>query len=88
MTEQEIWIIITWLLSALTFTIIGYCFAERESIGAIRRVDHWISTVEDNRWVQYTMYEELEKKYEDCLKEYEQYRGMIKAIKDHDGDVE
>lgn len=87
MTEQAMWILL-WLLSALTFTIIGYCFAERESIGAIRRVDHWISTVEDNRWVQYTMYEELEKKYEDCLKEYEQYRGMIKAIKDHDGGAE
>lgn len=87
MTEQIIWIIIIWLLTAILFSVIGYCLAERDSMGAIRRVDHWISTVEDNRWVQYTMYEELEKKYEDCLKEYEQYRGMIKAIKDHDGDV-
>ena len=87
MTEQAMWILL-WLLSALTFTIIGYCCAERESIGAIRRVDNWISTVEDNQWVQYTMYEELEKKYENCLKEYEQYRGMIKAIKDYDGDAE
>ena len=88
MTEQEIWFIVIWLFSALTSIVIGYCLAERESISAIMRVDNWISTVEDNQWVHYSMYKELEEKYEDCLKEYEQYRGMIKAIKDYDGDVE
>lgn len=88
MTEQIMWIIIIWLLTAILFSVIGYCLAERDSISAIMRVDNWISTVEDNQWIHYEMYKELEEKYEDCLKEYEQYRGMIKAIKDYDGDVE
>ncbi len=88
MSEPVMWVIV-WLLSAFICIIIGYCFAERHSINAIMRVDDWISTVENNEWIQYGMYKELEEKYEDCLKEYEQYRGMIKAIKDcNDGDVE
>ena len=80
---EEIFILIFILIGTIIISFsIGYAWATRCSLLAIENVNNWISNHEANCWVQYSMYEELEKKYIKLLSEYEQYRGMIKAIDD------
>lgn len=73
-------------LGALVFFMIGYVYATRRSLLAIETVEQWIQDTKSNKWVQYSMYKDLEEKYDKLVKEHEQYRGMIKAIKDCGGD--
>lgn len=73
-------------LGAFVFFMIGYAYATRRSLLAIETVEQWIQDTESNQWVQYSMYKDLEEKYDKLVREYEQYRGMIKAIKDCDSD--
>lgn len=61
---------------------IGYCMLKSDAESAISKVSQWIDDTTSNKWVQYEMYYELEKKYDNLLSEYEQYRGTMKAIND------
>lgn len=61
---------------------IGYAIATRHSLGGIERVNRWIDDTESDQWVSYKLYKDLQEKYENTLKEYEQYRGMVKCLKD------
>lgn len=70
----------------LVSLIAGYSFATRDCFNSIRNVDMWIESTNSNQWVASYMYRELEEKYEKLLSEYEQYRGMIKVLKDCNGD--
>lgn len=70
------------LLTCMISLIIGYSWATHDSLTAIENVNRWIEDTQSNRWIQYYMYQELEEKYELLLKEYEQYRGTMKAIND------
>lgn len=70
------------LLTCMISLIIGYSWATHDSLNAIENVNRWIEDTQSNRWIQYHMYQELENKYDALLKEYEQYRGTMKAIDD------
>lgn len=61
---------------------VGYAFATRSSLMAIENVNNWIETTESNHWVEIRLYKDLESKYETLMKEYEQYKGAMKAMKD------
>lgn len=62
--------------------VVGYAFATRDSLMAIENVNNWINSTEANHWVQIGLYNDLEYKYESLMKEYEQYKGAMKAMKD------
>ena len=81
-------ILIVIISSAFVFFMIGYSFATRRSLLAIENVEQWIKDTKSAQWVHYPIYKELEEKYDKLVREHEQYRGMIKAIKDCDGDSE
>lgn len=76
------------VLGAFVFFMIGYSYATRRSLLAIENVEQWIKDTKSAQWVHYPIYKELEEKYDKLVREHEQYRGMIKAIKDCDGDSE
>lgn len=61
---------------------VGYAFATRSSLMAIENVNNWIKSTEANHWIQIGLYKDLEYKYENLMKEYEQYKGTMKAMKD------
>lgn len=65
--------------------IIGYVIATRDGLKSIENVNRWIETTESNHWVQIELYKDLEIKYEELIKEYEQYKGTIKALKEWGG---
>ena len=66
--------------------VIGICIGQfmlkADTESAVRKVEQWIDDTTSNKWVQYEMYQELEEKYENVLREYEQYRGTMRAIDD------
>lgn len=62
--------------------IIGYAIATRDGLKSIENVNRWIETTESNHWVHIELYKDLETKYEELIKEYEQYKGTIKALKE------
>jgi hypothetical protein len=64
---------------------VGYAFATRSSLMAIENVNNWIESTEANHWVEIGLYKDLEIKYEELIKEYEQYKGTIKALKEWGG---
>lgn len=84
------------LFCSITTFVIGFCLGHtvlhKDAWLLINRISQWIDNTNSNTWIQYSMYENLENKYESLLKEYEQYRGTMKAIDDYhkhkDGDVE
>ena len=65
--------------------IIGYAIATRDGLKSIENVNRWIETTESNHWVQIELYKDLETKYEELIKEYEQYKGTIQALNDWEG---
>ena len=65
--------------------IIGYAIATRDGLKSIENVNRWIETTESNHWVQIELYKDLETKYEELIKEYEQYKGTIQALNDWGG---
>lgn len=65
--------------------IIGYAIATRDGLKSIENVNRWIETTESNHWVQIELYKDLETKYEELIKEYEQYKGTIQALNDWKG---
>ena len=65
--------------------IIGYAIATRDGLKSIENVNRWIETTESNHWVQIELYNDLETKYEELIKEYEQYKGTIQALNDWEG---
>lgn len=66
--------------------VIGICIGQfmlkADTESAVRKVEQWIDDTTSNKWVQYEIYQDLEEKYEALLREYEQYRGTMKAIND------
>ena len=70
------------VLYTILILVLGFTIAEKESLRAIKRIDHWIDTTQSNDWVSSDMYFNLEKEYIDTIAQYEQYRGIIKAIND------
>lgn len=62
----------------------GYALTVRDGLLEIEKV---ITKMEhlDNHYVEYSIYKDLQDKYEDTVKEYEQYKGCIKALKDFKG---
>ena len=79
--------IITFILCCFLTFVIGFCLGHtvlhKDAWLLIDRISQWIDDTNSNKWVQYSMYENLENKYEGLLKEYEQYRGTMKAIDDY-----
>lgn len=69
------------LLLVVGFAV-GYAFATRSSLMAIENVNNWIESTESNHWVQIGLYNDLKYEYESLMKEYEQYKGTMKAMKD------
>lgn len=73
------------ICSGLTF-ILGFCAGHtvlhKDAWLTIDKISRWIDDTNSNQWIQYNMYENLENKYEGLLKEYEQYKGTMKAIED------
>ena len=83
MTENEIAILI--FCSLLTFVIgfcVGHTVLHKDTWLTLDKISQWIDDTNSNKWVQYYMYQDLETKYNDLLKEHEQYRGTMKAIND------
>lgn len=89
--------IITIILCCVLTFVIGFCLGHtvlhKDAWLLIDRISQWIDDTNSNKWVQYSMYENLENKYEGLLREYEQYRGTMKAIDDYrekhkEGDLE
>ena len=82
------------LFCSITTFVIGFCLGHtvlhKDAWLLIDRIAQWIDDTNSNKWIQYSLYENLENKYESLLKEYEQYRGTMKAIDDYhkqkDGD--
>lgn len=94
MMENEIMMI---LFCSITTFVIGFCLGHtvlhKDAWLLIDRISQWIDDTNSNKWIQYSMYEDLEEKYELLLREHEQYRGTMKAINDcrkkyNDGDVD
>lgn len=73
------------VLSIFLGIIIGYTIATRDGLKSIENVNRWIETTESNHWVQIELYKDLETKYEELIKEYEQYKGTIQALNDWKG---
>lgn len=79
----------------LTFVIgfcVGHTVLHKNTWLTLEKISKWIDDTNSNKWIQYSMYEDLEIKYENLLKEHEQYRGTMKAIDDccrkhKDGDI-
>ena len=79
----------------LTFVIgfcVGHTVLHKDTWLTLDKISQWIDDTNSNKWVQYRVYQDLETKYENLLKEHEQYRGTMKAINDcrgkyKDGDV-
>ena len=61
---------------------VGYAFATRDSLMVIENVNNWIQSTEANHWIEIGLYNDLEYKYENLMKEYEQYKGAMKAMQD------
>lgn len=61
---------------------VGYAFATRSSLMAIENVNNWIKSTEANHWIEIGLYNDLKYEYENLMKEYEQYKGTMKAMKD------
>ena len=61
---------------------VGYAFATRDSLMVIENVNNWIQSTEANHWIEIGLYNDLEYKYENLMKEYEQYKGVMKAMQD------
>ena len=85
------------LFCSITTFVIGFCLGHtvlhKDAWLLIDRISQWIDDTNSNKWIQYSMYENLETKYDALLREYEQYRGTMKAIDDYrkkhnDGDVD
>ena len=80
----------------LTFVIgfcVGHTVLHKDTWLTLDKISHWIDNTNSNKWVQYYMYQDLETKYDNLSKEYEQYRGAMKAINDcckkhNDGDMD
>lgn len=62
---------------SLGFEMVGF-----ETSLAIENVNNWINSTEANNWIEIGLYNDLEYKYENLMKEYEQYKGTMKAMKD------
>lgn len=81
--------------SILTFVIgfcVGHAVLHKDTWLTLDKISQWIDDTNSNKWIQYHMYQDLETKYENLLKEHEQYRGTMKAINDcckkhDDGDL-
>lgn len=69
-------------LWSMLFIAIGYTIATKESIHSVDEVQQWLKNTNSNEWVSAVMYEEMAEKYEDLLREYEQYKGCMNALKD------
>lgn len=82
MMNDIVIMIFSMTLLLLVGLAVGYAFATRSSLMAIENVNNWINSTEANHWVQIGLYNDLEDKYENLMKEYEQYKGTMKAMKD------
>ena len=73
-------------LGCILAFVIGFCVGHtvlhKDTWLTLDKISQWIDDTNSNKWVQYSMYEDLEVKYDALLREYEQYRGTMKAIDD------
>lgn len=63
----------------------GYAISVRDGLSYISKIIQQIELL-DNQWVAYSIYKDLLNKYDTTVKEYEQYKGCIKAFKDFNGE--
>ena len=80
MSDIVIIIFSMFLLLVVGFAV-GYASATRSSLMAIENVNNWIESTESNHWVHIGLYNDLKYKYESLMKEYEQYKGAVKAMR-------
>lgn len=94
MMENEIMVLI--FCSLLTFAIgfvLGQTMSHKNAWIILEQISQWIEDTHSNQWVQHSIYQDLEVKYDALVREYEQYRGTMKAINDcrkkyDDGDID
>ena len=82
MMNDIVIMIFSMILLLIVGLAVGYAFATRNSLMAIENVNNWIKSTEANHWIEIGLYNDLECKYENLMKEYEQYKGTMKAMKD------
>lgn len=82
MMDDIVIMIFSMILLLIVGFAVGYAVATRSSLMAIENVNNWIKSTEANHWIQIELYNDLEYKYESLMKEYEQYKGTMKAMRD------
>ena len=82
MMNDIVIMIFSMILLLIVGLAVGYAFATRSSLMAIENVNNWIKSTEANHWIEIGLYNDLEYKYESLMREYEQYKGAMGAMKD------
>lgn len=80
--DEPIMVAICIALGSVLFMCLGYAIATKNSICAIENVERWMKNIQSDAWISSDIYDEQVQKYEDLLKEYEQYKGCMKALRD------
>ena len=68
-------------IAFMTGCCFGYVLSVRDGLLEFSKVIGAVENLNES-WVSYAMYKEVVDKYDATVKEYEQYKGCIKALQD------